>query len=78
MQAGRILAHKWEVDSAVQKSRSIMMAMAITMLDSSRCLIDARFNFANEKEKYTPHDEQYLLRFYHLLFDHVESFVRNH
>jgi hypothetical protein len=70
-EAGRILGHKSLEDSVLKKSRVIMMAMAITQMDSVQCLIDARFNFANEVGEYTPHSQQILSAYYYRLFDYL-------
>jgi hypothetical protein len=70
-EAGRILGHKSLEDSVLQKSRVIMMAMAITQMDSVQCIIDARFNFANEVGEYSPHSQEILSAYYYRLFDYL-------
>lgn len=71
--AGRILARKTETDTAAMKDRLVMMAVAITQLDSVRCVIDARFNFANERGVYSRHDELIPQHYFTLLFDYLDS-----
>jgi hypothetical protein len=70
-EAGRILGHTSLVDTVEHRSRVIMMAMAITQMDSIRCVVDARFNFANEQGRYNVRSEQILSAYYDRLFEYL-------
>jgi hypothetical protein len=70
---GRILGHTSVADTVEHRSRVIMMAMAITQMDSVRCVVDARFNFANEKEHYDARSKRMLSAYYDSLFKHLSA-----
>jgi hypothetical protein len=72
-EAGRILGHASVADTVEHRSRVIMMAMAVTQMDSVRCVVDARFNFANEKERNDAHSKRMLSAYYDLLFEHLSA-----
>lgn len=76
-EAGRILGEQTEQDTILKKQRVVLMAMAITQLDSVRCVIDARFNFANENRVYNVHDEQILIGYFRLLFGYLDTVFRS-
>ena len=71
--AGRILGHTSVADTMEHRSRVIMMAMAITQMDSVRCVVDARFNFANEKEPSDVRSKRMLSVYYGRLFEHLSA-----
>ena len=75
-EAGRILGHKPFEDSVLKKSRVIIMAMAITQMDSGQSVIDARFNFAKEVGEYTAHSQQILSEWYYRLFDYLGTLFK--
>ncbi len=77
-EAGRFLARRSEKDIVVERERVVMMAMAITQLDSVRCVIDARFSFANERGNSSQHDQQVLNRYFDLLFGFLDSQYREY
>ncbi len=70
-EAGRILGHKSLEDSVLKRSRVIMTAMAITQMDLVQCLVDVRFNFANEVGEYSPRSQQILSAYYYRFFDYL-------
>ncbi len=72
-EAGRILGHTSIADTVELRSRVIMMAMAITQMDSVRCVVDARFNFANEKERADERSTRMLSAYYNRLFEHLSA-----
>ncbi|HEY6952968.1 MAG TPA: hypothetical protein VI758_11205 [Bacteroidota bacterium] len=75
-EAGRVLGEKTVRDTLSNSSRVVLMAMAITRLDSASYVIDVRFNYANERKKYSPQDEQALSGYLRSLFGFLDKELR--
>ncbi len=72
-EAVRILARKGVIDTVDMRERLVLMAMAITKMDSTRCLVDVRVNFANEHHEYAKHDKLMIRHYFTLLFRYLDS-----